>query len=195
MTEALTFHELIRRVRSGDQDAATEVVRSYEPEIRRVVRFRLNDARLANLFDSMDICQSVMKSFFVRAAAGQYELETPQQLLALLARMARNKLISQARKQHTEGRDCGRVVSGGLDEGQLVAPGTCPSREVTARELVQEIRRRLTPEELRIMELKNQGHDWGAVAAALGGNANALRMKLNRALDRVAGQLGLDQEP
>ena len=33
----------------------------------------------------MDICQSVMASFFVRAALGQYQLNTPEQLLNLLA--------------------------------------------------------------------------------------------------------------
>ena len=44
--------------------------------------FRLADARLGNLLDSMDICQSVLTSFFVRAAAGQYDLETPEQLLS-----------------------------------------------------------------------------------------------------------------
>ena len=78
MAETTTFEELIRRVRAWDQDAATELVRRYEPAIRRAVRFRLADARLGGLFDSMDICQSVLGSFFVRAAWGQYDLETPE---------------------------------------------------------------------------------------------------------------------
>src|SRR3954451_5481193 len=100
MIDAPAFGELIRRVRAGDPGAATELVHHYEPAIRRAVRFRLADARLGSLLDSMDICQSVLKSFFVRAASGQYDLETPQQLLKLLTTMAHNKLISQARKHH-----------------------------------------------------------------------------------------------
>ena len=195
MPEDATFDELIRRVRAGDQDAATELVRSYEPEVRRVVRFRLTDARLGSLLDSMDICQSVMKSFFARAASGQYELETPAQLLALLATMARNKLASQARKQLAGRRDRRRVTSGGRDEGQLVDPGAGPSTEVDARDLLQEIRNRLTPDERQIMELRNEDHDWQTIAARLGGSADSARMKLRRALDRVAEQLGLDDEP
>ena len=98
MVEAPTFEELIRRVRAGDQDAAAVLVKRYEPAIRRAVRFRLADARLGTLLDSMDICQSVLASFFVRAATGQYELETPEQLLKLLTAMARNKLTTQARQ-------------------------------------------------------------------------------------------------
>jgi RNA polymerase sigma factor (sigma-70 family) len=195
MSDATTFDELIRRVRAGDQDAATELVQSYEPEIRRVIRFRLTDARLGSLLDSMDICQSVMKSFFVRAASGQYELETPAQLLALLATMARNKLASQARKQLAGRRDSRRVTSGGRDEGQLVDPGAGPSTEVDARDLLQEIRNRLSPDERQIMELRNADHDWVTIAGRLGGSADSARMKLRRALDRVAEQLGLDDEP
>ena len=69
------------------KQAAAELVRHYEPAIRRAVRVRLVDTRLNRLLDSMDICQSVMASFFVRAALGQYELNTPDQLLRLLATM------------------------------------------------------------------------------------------------------------
>src|SRR3954453_382767 len=130
MCEASTFEELIRRVRAWDQDAAAELVRGYEPTIRRAVRFRLADARLGNLLDSMDICQSVLASFFVRAASGQYDLETPEKLLALLATMARNKLVSQACRQRAQRRGGRHVTTGGLDQEQFVAPGDNPSRAV-----------------------------------------------------------------
>ena len=99
MSTEPSFRELIDRIRAGDQDAATEIVRRYEPTIRRAVRFRLVDSRLGAAFDSMDICQSVLASFFVRASAGEYELDTPEQLLKLLGRMARNKLASQVRRE------------------------------------------------------------------------------------------------
>src|SRR5207302_11338874 len=94
-----SFEAWILRVGAGDQDAAGEVVRRYEPAIRRAVHFRLGDAHLGGMLDSMDICQSVLASFFVRAASGQYDLQEPNQLLKLLTAMARNKLKFQARKQ------------------------------------------------------------------------------------------------
>ena len=65
-----SFTDLISRVRGGDEHAATDLVRRYEPEIRREVRFLLRDPFLRRSFDSMDICQSVMGSFFLRAALG-----------------------------------------------------------------------------------------------------------------------------
>jgi RNA polymerase sigma-70 factor (ECF subfamily) len=193
MVDAPTFEDLIRRVRSGDPDAAAELVRRYEPAIRRAVRFRLADARLGSLLDSMDISQSVLASFFIRAASGQYELEAPGQLLKLLTTMARNKLASQARKQHAQRRDARRVTSGDEGEGRFVAMGESPSMEVAARDLLQEVHRRLSSDERRLMEMRNQGHDWAAIAAELGGAAEALRRRLSRALDRVAEELGLDE--
>jgi hypothetical protein len=38
--------ELVQRIRTGDAAAAAELVRRYEPEIRRAIHFRLRDPRL-----------------------------------------------------------------------------------------------------------------------------------------------------
>ena len=51
------FAELMARTRSGDQDAAQQLVREYEPEIRRAARLRLTDPKLRRIVDSIDICQ------------------------------------------------------------------------------------------------------------------------------------------
>ena len=130
MSEAPAFEELIRRVRAWDQEAAAELVRRYEPAIRRAVRVRLADARLGNLLDSIDICQSVLRSFFVRAASCQYDLETPEQVLKLLTAMARNKLASQARRQHSLRRDNRRAIAIEDEGSRLVAAGDSPSAAI-----------------------------------------------------------------
>jgi RNA polymerase sigma factor (sigma-70 family) len=192
MPETSDFQDLIRRVRSGDEAAATELVRSYEPAIRRAVRIRLADSRLARAFDSMDICQSVMASFFVRAALGQYELDAPEQLLKLLATMARHKLADQVDRERAECRDNRRVEEGSAETREVIAATSSPSRQVAACELLQEVRRRLSPDERQLLELRDQGLDWGAIGAQLGGSPEALRKRLARATDRIARDLGLD---
>jgi RNA polymerase sigma-70 factor (ECF subfamily) len=195
MCEAPAFEELIRRVRAWDQEAAAELVRRYEPAIRRAVRVRLANARLGNLFDSMDICQSVMRSFFVRAASSQYDLETPEQVLKLLTVMARNKLASQSRRQHSLRRDNRRASAIGDDGSQLVSSGDSPSAAIVVRDLQEEVQHRLAPDEWQLLELRNQGHDWAEIAARVGGIGETLRKKLSRAIDRVIHELGLDDEP
>src|SRR6516225_12368449 len=105
MAESSEFAEFIRRIRAGDDQAARELVQLYEPVIRREVRLRLRDLRLASRFDWTDICQSVLASFFVRAAAGQYDLERPDQLVRLLVSIARNKVAYHARRHRAGNRD------------------------------------------------------------------------------------------
>jgi RNA polymerase sigma-70 factor (ECF subfamily) len=193
MSDAGDFPELIRRVRAGDESAAAELVRRYEPAIRRAVRIRLGDTRLARAFDSMDVCQSVMASFFVRAALGQYELGTPDELLRLLATMARHKLADQVDRERAACRDNRRVEEGRAESREVASAASSPSRQVAARELLEEVRRRLSPEERQIVELRNQGLDWAAVAARLGGSPEALRKRLARATERIGRELGLDE--
>lgn len=190
--EAVSFAELIARVRAGDEQATADLLRRYEPTIRRVARLRLVDPRLRRQLDSMDICQSVLGSFFVRAALGQYEIDSPEALLRLLATMTRNKLARQAQHHRAARRDHRRVDGGALLEAEVVAAGPTPSRQVAARELLEAARQRLSPEELSLLELRAERREWSDIAAERGGTPEALRKKLARAVDRVARELGLD---
>jgi RNA polymerase sigma-70 factor (ECF subfamily) len=192
MSEANAFRDLIARVRAGDAAAAAELVRQYEPTIRMIVRRRLSDPALRRLLDSMDISQSVLASFFLRAAAGQYELDDPQQLLKLLAAMARNKLSKQAARLRAARRDVHRVEPGDPEERQAVDPQPDPSNVVAGRELLDEFRRRLTSEEAAIAEQRAQGQSWVEIAAASGGRPDGVRMRLRRAIERVTRELGLE---
>src|SRR5262249_9290307 len=153
---------------------AAELVRRYEPTIRRIVRLRLRDPRLTRRFDSVDVCQSVLASFFVRAALGQYELDQPEQLLKLLAVMARNKFTNQVRKERAECRDHRRAEEGGAETWEVPTTDPSPSRYMAARDLLEEARRRLSAEDRRLLDLRAQGREWAEIAAELGGSAEAL---------------------
>ena len=195
MPESVPFTEFLLRIRAGDEQAAVELVRQYEPIIRRAVRVRLEDQRLCRLFDSMDVCQSVLASFFLRTAAGQYDLERPEQLLKLLVTMARNKLASAARGQNRECRDQRRLEGGDPEQMEaLVAATPTPSKVVAGQDLLRQFRQRLTDEERQIADLRGQGFGWVEIAAQLGGKPPTRRMQLTRAVERVTRELGLDED-
>jgi RNA polymerase sigma-70 factor (ECF subfamily) len=177
-------------VRAGDGEAAAELVRRYEPTIRRLVRARLTAPGLRQLLDSTDVCQSVLASFFVRAAAGQYDLDQPRQLLNLLAAMARNKVCKQAKKQGAACRDYRRRQEA-ADEA-LIDPSPGPSLVAANRDLLDQFRNRLSEEERRLADRRARGHTWTEIAAEVGGEPDVLRIQFTRAIDRVAQQLGLD---
>ena len=63
MTDNNTFADFLQRIRAGDEQAAAELVSRYESAVRVEVRMRLADSRLRRVFDSMDLCQSVLASF------------------------------------------------------------------------------------------------------------------------------------
>ncbi len=187
-----SFDELIRRVGSGDEQAAAQLVRDFEPVVRRVLRSRLRGAGARREFDSMDICQSVFAIFFVRVAAGQYDLKEPDDLIKLLLTMTRNKVAEKMRRQHRLRRDSRRTV-GGVEELALAGRDPTPSSVVAGKELLEQARQRLSEEERQLVELRGQGLSWEEVAASLGGTAGARRNQLARALDRVAQELRLDE--
>jgi RNA polymerase sigma-70 factor (ECF subfamily) len=180
------------RVRAGDNDAAAEVMRQYEPALRRAIRIRLVNPGLRRVLDSTDICQSVFGSFFVRAALGQYELETPQQLVMLLLDMSRKKLTDQFRHEGAARRDFRRVQALGQRERHLAGADETPSQQVAGQELLREARKRLSEDERRLADQRAQGRDWAQIAADEGDTPDAVRKRLVRAVERVTQELGLD---
>jgi RNA polymerase sigma-70 factor (ECF subfamily) len=187
-----SFACFLTRVRAGDEQAAAELVRQYEAEIRREVRLRLGDSRFRRVFDSMDICQSVLGSFFVRVAAGQYEFEKPADLLRLLVTMARTKLAWQVRRARAQRRDYRRQEVCPADL-ETVAADPSPSEQIEWQELLREFRLRLSKDERQLADLRAEGRAWDQIAATLGGTPEGRRKQLTRAIDRVARQLGLDE--
>jgi RNA polymerase sigma-70 factor (ECF subfamily) len=162
------FQALMAQARAGDQQVAAELVRRYEPLIRR--ELRLEDQRLARVFDSMDVCQSVLASFFVRAAAAQYDLADPAQLVRLLVTLARNKLASRVRQQSRQRRDQRREAGSAAGLENAVENSPTPSRVL----------------------LRGQGLARDEVAQQMGGTAQARRMQLARAAERGARDTGLE---
>lgn len=189
------FLELIRRLRQGDQQAAFELVKSYESVIRVAVRARLHDPVYNRIFDSMDICQSVMASFFPRAMLGQYDFEEPRQLVALLITMAKSKVSNQIRYYRTQRRNVKRDQSQN-DTGaeELTGGQPTPSKVILAKELMEQIRQRLSKEEQQIVELRQQGCQWNEVAERMGGTGDARRKQFQRSLKQLTRDLKLDDD-
>ncbi|MFK7822069.1 MAG: RNA polymerase sigma factor [Planctomycetaceae bacterium] len=185
------FAELMKRTRAGDEAAARELVRLYEPEIRRAARVRLTDPRLRRVVDSIDICQSVFGRFFRSATSGSFEMEKPEQLLGLLVTMTRNRVIDEHRRQTAQKRKAGSDDEYAFP-AELAAGGDGPRTVAAARELLAEIRSRLTPDELSIAELRTAGQSWQEVSEELGEPAEALRKRLERALARVRDEVSQD---
>lgn len=186
------FSHMIRQVRAGDAEAAANLVQSYESELRIIARAKLNDPQLRRLVDSMDICQSILGNFFIRASAGQFDIESPEQLRQLLATMVRNKVTDHARRQKAGRRDMGRVVEHPIDSLANSAFDDTPSQIAEAKELAAEARNRMTSDELEIVDRRMNGLNWEQIALERATSPEAVRKTMKGAMDRVAKSFNLD---
>ena len=192
MKKGSSFTALLEQVRNGDQEAATQLVEEFEPVVRRELRFRLRDNRARLELDSMDISQSVLSNFFVRVATRQYDLNEPVDLVKLLATMTRNKVAEKLRNQHRQRRDSRRTVLG-VEGMALASADPTPSRVLAGKEILELVRRSLSGEERRLVDLRAQGLSWEEIADSLGGSADARRKQMARAIDEIVHKLGLGE--
>src|SRR3954469_3665831 len=185
------FVSYVARLRAGDEAALEELVARYAPVIKLEARMRLRSPHLRAVLDSMDICQSVLQSFFLRAAAGQFDSDRRRDLRKLFVQMACTKSLEAARREYAQKRDARRSVGLG-DEAHQVPGGDDPVEEVEWQELLLRGRQMLTADERRLAEARADGRTWEEIAGTLGGTPDQLRMQFSRAQARVAEALGLE---
>ncbi len=179
----------IERIKRGDQMAAAELVRHFEPEIRRFVRVRLTDPKLRRFMDSMDVVQSVMGRFFQGIQSDRLQVEHPLQLLRLLMTMARNSLLDHVRRAKVRR---GVTGTGGDQELQFVADRHIGQTELVEQaDLVALVRGRLSSEEQLALDRWLHGDGWEQMSQDFGCEPDAIRKKVTRAIDRATKELGL----
>jgi RNA polymerase sigma-70 factor (ECF subfamily) len=125
-------------------------------------------------------------------AAGQFDLSDPAQLVALLVRMARNKLATRARFHAQDKRNTARVAGTDSALGGVAADARQPDSVLAGQELYEKVLAGLTDEERELVRRRTDGEDWAAIAAALGGTPEGRRKQLSRAISRVGADLGLE---
>ncbi len=188
------FDELLQRVRAGDYAAAGELWVRFEPEIRRTLRVRLWQSGLRGREETEDRLQSVALLFFDRLDRGKLdqrldELESPEELLNLLKKMARGKYVDWIRYRSAERR--GQQKKQGMEAMAVEPPGddTRVSQAVQHDELVRDGLAELDDDERRIADLRRAGHSWQQIADHLNTTREAVRKKFYRAVDRLKQRL------
>jgi RNA polymerase sigma-70 factor (ECF subfamily) len=106
-SETRSFRGLLEEVRSGSQDAAWELVETYGPHVHRYVH-RVMHRRLRSKFDSLDFVQIMWASLF-REPGKLTSFDQPEELIAYLVTLAKNKVFNELRRRTVTGRyDVGR---------------------------------------------------------------------------------------
>lgn len=160
-----TDASLLRRFRGGDADAATQLYLRYAARLRAVATTR-TAPDLAARFDPEDIVQSVFRTFFRRAAAGEYAAPTGDELWKLFLVIGLNKVRATAAHHRAAKRDVRQTAA-----GDALAAAPAESREDDLRVLrmtIEDLMAPLPPTHREIIDLRIAGHEVAAIAARTG---------------------------
>lgn len=183
--QANDFESFIKRVSDGEEEAAWELVETYGPYVLRSVR-RILDADIRSKFDSADFVQAVWVSFF-SGRCDYRRLHKPEELVAFLTTMARNKLITELRRRKkTQKYDVRRELK--TDPWRLALNSAAASRDPTpsqwamARERWQLIMHNQPDHYQEIVKRRLRGETYQSIAEEMGLNERTVRRVLERIL-------------
>jgi DNA-directed RNA polymerase specialized sigma24 family protein len=185
------FEERLQQLQMGEDSAVALFVADYEPYIRRAIRFRIRNAALMAAADSMDVCQSVLGGFLLKLSAGDYQLQSEEQLRGLLMAIAKKKFLMLQRRESAAKRTRTRTLS--LHDVREVPTSRQPvEANLELSELTTRVRERLTTDEWELLQLRKQGMSWSEIESQLNVASLVLKKRLSRAIRRVADELGID---
>lgn len=187
----------ISRIRSGDEEAARELLRRYEAKVRLVVRRQLPKL-LRSRFDSLDFLQSVWGSFFHRVRTGPTDIEDEPNLVAFLAWAARNKVVDQYRRSSSRKHDMRREEplweGGGSARDLEASPVETPSQIVQAQETLERLQELVPKNRRRVLELKAEGFSCREIGERLGISERTVQRLIETLRDRARDEADLMQE-
>jgi RNA polymerase sigma-70 factor (ECF subfamily) len=175
---------LLEKLTQGDQAAAEEVFRAYEPYLRLVVRRQLSE-NLRAKFDSMDIVQSVWADVLVGFRRANWNFQDAAHLRAFLVKVARHRLIDRFRQHHRALEHERPYDRAELDEISEPQPSR-PSAEVHADELWQQMLDVCPPAHRPLLALKRQGLSLDEIAERTGLHKSSVRRILYDIAQRLA---------
>lgn len=174
----------IDRLGRGDVDAVAAMFAAYAPYLRAIVRCRMAD-RLRGQFDSADVVQSVWVQVLRQIGRPGWEVTDERQLRALLATIARRRLITRIRRTPDDGDPVGAV-------DELPAVGQARPSEVVQADDVWDKMLDLCPEDHHpVLAMRREGVPLAEIAARTGLHEGSVR----RIIRRLASALALRSSP
>jgi RNA polymerase sigma-70 factor (ECF subfamily) len=156
---------LLRQVRGGESNAATQLYLRYANRLRAVAAAQTS-ADVARRVDPEDIVQSVFRTFFRRVARGEYDVPPGDELWKLLLVIGLNKVRAVAAFHKAARRDVRQTTS---TEALLQYPEATEEDDLRVLQLtIDELLAPLPPSHRDIITLRIAGHEVGEIATQTG---------------------------
>ena len=177
------FLVLMQRVREGSEEAAWELIDRYGHHILRAVRRMLHE-KMRSRFDSVDFVQAVWASFFT-SRTQLMRFDKPEQLVAFLATLARNKVVDETRRRlNTQMRDPQRELrfheKMAVDSKDASVRQDTPSQIAVARERWNRLLDGQPEHYRQILCLRYAGETFEQIAAKVGMDERSVRKVIDK---------------
>ena len=175
----LSGHELIKKWRTGSQEAAAVLMERYRLRLIALVASRLSRGQRGSI-DPEDVVQSAMGSFFRNtssASQSRLQIESTLSVWNLLAMFARRKLSRSLERASAAKRGAGwdRNI---LDQIELLEIQQATPESQDVAELVNELNSMLAPDQVELMELLLAGNTQREIAEELSVDERTVRRRV-----------------
>jgi RNA polymerase sigma-70 factor (ECF subfamily) len=190
----------LARLSGGDELVIAEFWKEYNGRLQGLAAQHLKDG-LKRRVDPEDVVQSACRTFLRRLQAGDFELESAENLWRLLCVITLAKVRTQARF-HQRGKrsiEQEQPLDGRPDESrapgfQAVQRGPAPDEAAVFADQLNHLLARLDEEERRVVQLKLEDRTNEEIAHAIQCSERTVRRILNRVRSRLRTMLSEDEE-
>ena len=181
---------LMRRLRTGSQDAATQLYLRYANRLRMLSRTKCSPD-LAARVDSDDIVQSVFRTFFRHAEKGDYDVPDGEDLWKLFLVIGLNKIQSLGTHHRAAKRDV-RVSRGGTSVDQAADESDATSLSILQMS-IDEVLHELPQAHQEIIQLRIEGHEVAEIAGRVARSKRSVERILQEFRGQLAAQIHVDE--
>lgn len=177
---------LVRLVRSGEQEAATDLYVRYSDRLLKLAK-RNTNPNLATRFDPEDVVQSVFRSFFRRVSRGAYDVPPGEELWRLLLVLSLNKVRALAKYHRAQKRSVDATWGSGMNDesiGTFTTPDPQPQKILEM--VVDDVLNDMPETQRRIVEQRIQGHSVAEIATATQRSRRTIERVIKKFRDTIS---------
>ena len=183
---------LLRRLRLGSEDAATQLYLRYAQRLHALARAR-SSPELARRVDAEELVQSIFGSFFRGASSGFYEVPEGEELWKLFLVIALNKIRAKGNFHRAAKRDVRLTAGGEFAKAVEDVPEEQDSAALSLLKLtVEEAMERLPDQHREMVALRVEGWEVVEIAEKTGRSKRTVERILQDARKRLAHLLEED---
>ena len=198
MSDDESSMDLLQRWKDGDELAANELFERYVNRLIALARSRLSN-KMKRRVEPEDVVQSVYRSFFRKAADGQFTLDDRGDLWKLLATITVLKVRGKVEFHTAQKRRIYAEESTDANKNEFrlspeaIASEPTPSDAVALVEELNEVMGSLDKTQRQILELALQNNSEEEIATAVQRSGRTVRRTLQHVRDLLESRMALEE--